>query len=276
MRVGRDMITAARVADLHDYLLKYHADTVKRAGHNRLQNIEHDSLIITKGKGFVHNSINRSGNGIDYLTEYLGYSFTRAVAALAAFSVGNGYTATETPYKPPEAAKNAFRRVFAYLTVTRGIPRTVVTKLIADKLLIEDEQHNCCFVSKQCNYAELNGTYTNIRFKGISEGSESNGYWLIGNESADTVYICESAIDAVSLFALAQKKQPNNDSYAVASIGGLKPAAVHRLMQDFKTCVIAVDNDAAGDIFAEEFSNLRRIKPNNKDWNEDILCKTNG
>lgn len=274
MRVGRNQIQAARVADLHDYLLQYHGETVKKAGHNRLQNVDHDSLIITKGKGYCHNSINETGNGVDYLTKYLGYSFQRAVAALAAFSGVQEPTPARETYKRPESVSGAYKRVFAYLTITRKIPKDVVTRLISEKLLSEDPQHNCVFASSCCNYAELVGTLSDVRFKGIVPGADSDGYWLMGNPRAQTVYICESAIDAISLFCVARSHRDNSD-LAYASIGGLKPAAVRLLQERFAECVLAVDRDEAGDNFAASFPELRRIRPKSKDWNEDLCKQTN-
>ena len=165
MRVGEDQKRAARRADLYGYLLQYHSDTVQKSGHNRLQNREHDSLIITKGKGYCHNSINETGNSIDYLIKYLGYSFTRAVAVLADFQGFCSSTEETTPSVPSKPFKGNFRRVFAYLTKTRGIPAAVIDSLIKQNLLYEDENHNCVFSSLDCNYAELVGTLSNIRFK---------------------------------------------------------------------------------------------------------------
>ncbi len=274
MRVGRNQIQAARRADLHDYLLQYHSETVKKAGHNRLQHIDHDSLIITKGKGYCHNSINETGNGVDYLTKYLDYSFQRAVAALAAFSGVQEPIAYAEPYQRPKTLQGAYKRVFAYLTVTRKIPRDVVTELISQNLLAEDPQHNCVFVSSSCDYAELVGTLSDVRFKGIVPGSDSDGYWLMGNPNAKTVYICESAIDAISLFSVARALRDNSD-LAYVSIGGLKPAAVRRLQEQFSECVLAIDRDDAGDKFAQAFPELRRIRPKFKDWNEDLCQQTN-
>ena len=75
MRVGRNQIQTARRADLYEYLLRYHSDSVKKADAVRLQHVVYDSLIITKGKGWVRNSQSETGNGIDYLMEYHGYTF---------------------------------------------------------------------------------------------------------------------------------------------------------------------------------------------------------
>ena len=271
MRVGEQQKKAARRADLYGYLLTYHADTVQKSGHNRLQNKEHDSLIITKGKGYCHNSINESGNGIDYLIKYLGYSFTRAVAVLADFGGFVDSAEETTPSAPSKAFNGNFSRIFAYLTKTRGIPAAAVDSLIKKKLLYEDERHNCVFISADCNYSELVGTLSNIRFKGISPQSDSDGYWLHGAELPNTLYICESAIDAISLSVIQTRIKDTSD-IAWVSIGGLKPAAVNRLIQtyDAERCVLAIDNDTAADKFAAAFPTLRRIKPKFKDWNEDI------
>lgn len=271
MRVGEDQKKAARRADLYGYLLAYHSDTVQKSGHNRLQSIEHDSLIITKGKGFVHNSINKSGNGIDYLMNYLGYSFQRAVAVLANFSGFSEEAEEVAPSAPLKAFEGNFKRIFAYLNKTRGIPSDVIDTLIKNKLLYEDERHNCVFCSGECKYAEIVGTLSDIRFKGISPDSESDGYWLFGADLPERVYICESAIDAISLSVIQSKIKSTSD-IAWVSIGGVKPAAVNRLIQtyDEDRCILAIDNDAAGDKFAAAFPQLRRIKPKDKDWNEQL------
>lgn len=268
MRVGEEQKKAARKADLYGYLLTYHSDTVQKSGHNRLQSREHDSLIITKGKGYCHNSINETGNGIDYLMKYLGYSFQRAVAVLSSFE---GVSEETTPSEASRPYNGNFRRIFAYLTKTRGLPSDLIESLIKKKLLYEDERHNCVFNSADCNYAELVGTLSDIRFKGISPNADSNGYWLFGAEIPSTIYICESAIDAISL-SVIQTRIKDTSGIAWASIGGLKPAAVERLILTYNEnrCVLAVDNDSAGDKFAAEFPHIRRIKPKNKDWNEDI------
>ena len=40
-------------------------------------------------------------------------------------------------------------------------------------------------------------------------------------------------------------------------------------------CILAVDNDSAGDRCSERFLHMKRIKPKNKDWNEDLLERGN-
>lgn len=274
MRVGRNQIQSARKADLYEYLLCYHSDTVQKCGHNRLQNNEHDSLIITRGKGYVHNSINQSGNAIDYLTKYLGYDFTRAVAILSHFEGVSINSEEELPSTMPKAYNGNFRRIFGYLNKTRGIPNNTIQELVNDKLLYEDERHNCVFCSVDCTYSEIVGTLSEIRFKGIPKNSDSDGYWKFGAEFPERLYICESAIDAISL-AVIQSKIKSVPGVAWVSIGGLKPAAINRLIAtyDESRCVLAIDNDDAGDKMAAAFNQLRRIKPKGKDWNEDLLTE---
>ena len=118
-----------------------------------------------------------------------------------------------------------------------------------------------------------------IKFKKIAQGSDPDGFWLIGDKNADTVYVCESAIDAISLMMLHQKYAPQEKA-CYASMGGLKDQAVEHLKTLFKNVIIAVDNDYSADEFREKHDDLYNIIPSEKigrnnqktkDWN-DILC----
>lgn len=284
MRVGRNQIQAARRADLYEYLLRYHPDSVKKADHSRLQHVAHDSLIITKGMGWVRNSQSETGNGIDYLMEYHGYTFQRAVAALATFAgeycdeetckeirttptySNTPQEAKKEPFKTPNRIDGRFTRVFAYLSNTRKLDIKIIQHLIDKNLLYEDERHNCVFFSAQSQYAELVGTLSQKRFKGIAAGSDEDGYWMFG-ATGGKIYVCESAIDAASLFQLRRERA------GYASIGGLKPESIKRIQADFPSSeiILAVDADDAGDKFSAKLPDLQRITPTiGKDWNDCI------
>lgn len=285
MRVGRNQIQAARRADLYEYLLRYHPNTVKRADHSRLQHIDHDSLIITKGMGFCHNSKGETGNGVDFLTRYLGYDFPRAVAALSTFEgecfredihqtssntlTDTSQNAKKAPFKAPERFDGPFTKVWAYMTKTRKIDAKIVQFLFDKGLLYEEydqkhDKHNCIFLSQNAEYAEKNGTLSNVKFKGSVANVDEDGYWMFGATDSK-IYVCESAIDAVSLYQLRHERA------GYASIGGLKDKALHRIQADFPSAeiVIAVDADSAGDAFAAKHTELKRILPEGaNDWNE--------
>lgn len=289
MRVGENQKKAARKADLYGFLLKYHPNTVKPCGHNRLQNIEHDSLIITKNLGFVHNSIHKSGNSIDYLMKYLNYNFTEAVAALAAFEGVHEETVAfvpqtsqkpeKGPFEAPKRMNGAFTRTFAYLTNTRKIDAKIVQDLINKELLYEEDiRHNAIFFSKHHNYAEIEGTLSNKKFKGSAKNPDEGGFWLYVPECSDNeikkIYVCESAIDAVSLYQIQKQDGEETRFSGYLSIGGAaKDSAFEQAKKDFPGAefVAATDDDTAGNNFAARHGSLKRLTPKyHHDWNEEL------
>ena len=108
------------------------------------------------------------GNTIDFLAQYLGFSFCDAVTRLLEYekdagggkkkeyeaSVGelSGSVRSAREFVLPEKAQNN-RRVFAYLTITRGISRETVNRLIRDGLLYQEPDHgNAVFVTVERDY----------------------------------------------------------------------------------------------------------------------------
>ena len=122
-------------------------------------------------------------------------------------------TQAEHRAKPPERAafalppkNNGNRRVFAYLHRSRGIAAEIINHCIKNDLLYEDAQHhNAVFVGKDENhnarYAFLRGTLTASHFRQEATGSDkSYGFFLRG--SGKTLFVCEAAIDALSIATL--------------------------------------------------------------------------
>ena len=295
-RVGDDQTQAARQADLYSFLLKFHPDTVEADGRDRLRNKEHNSLVITKGKGFIHNATGEKNNAITYLRNYLGYSFQDAVRALCAFSYGQRFCAEEIHSGASKALQSAkkeafvaptkidgrFSRTFAYLTNTRKIDAKIVQNLIDMGLLYETkfgDKYNAVFMSKHCDYAEVQGTlsYGAARFKGTAKNSDEDGYWLYIPNGSDSdikkIYICESAIDAISLYQLQKMNNEETSFCGFLSNGGAKKdAAIERARKDFPNVefVVATDHDEAGNNFAIRHKELKRIVPTYHDWNDTL------
>lgn len=289
MRVGRDIIKCARRANLRAFLEDNYPDTVKTIGINRAQSRAHDSLIITDNFGWYRHSTEEHGNAVDYLVQYLGYDFVSAVRVLLPYApdyediicdtivapkkhiASDKETSKKTKdFKLPEKCSGPYARVYAYLSETRKIPTYIIDDMIEDKILYQDKRGNCVFNSCVCNYAELRGTstYGDKPFKQIAAGSESDGYWKYPTRKKRKAYICESAIDAISLRAIL-----GESSAAYVSMGGLKASALERITDEYDTCVIAVDNDEAGnEFYSKHCAGMERIVPVNKDWNEDLIA----
>ena len=96
------------------------------------------------------------------------------------------------------------------------------------------------------------------------------GWYLLTDPKPDTAYVCEAAIDAVSLM-LIHKAQKKTDPAVYVSIGGVaNQQAIDRLRKKKLTIVLAVDNDPAGNKCRQRNSDLAALIPHNKDWNDDL------
>lgn len=292
-RVGESQISQAKRVNLIEHLLKNRPDMIipDRTSKNRYIHPDMDSLVIMD-RGFTRFSDGDTGDQIQFLENYCNLSFVDAVKELCkSFEDGiktvlsskerkiNGDDA-KVCFNPPTASKEFYKRVWSYLVVRRNIPSEIVKELIKDNILYQDAKFsNAVFLSKDCDYAEVVGVgYKD--FKKIEAGSDSDGYWIInrgGNTAETTVYVTESAIDAISLYTLLLKYRPN-ESFAIASMGGLKGRTLERIANaGFKEVIIAVDNDKAGEEFAtknKEFKHLKVPALNmpdggkTKDWND--------
>ena len=86
---------------------------------------------------------------------------------------------------------------------------------------------------------------------------------------ASTAYVCEAAIDAISLYELL--KEP---AYYISIAGstGKQPAIDRLKQQEFlDDIILAVDSDDAGQKTRDNNPDLKSIIPGRKDWNEDLV-----
>ncbi|MDF2883420.1 MAG: hypothetical protein K0R54_3977 [Clostridiaceae bacterium] len=289
MRVGKEQKLAARRADLHDFLIANYPETVRKIGPDRLRHKEYESLVITKNMGFYHNSACKSGNGIDYLMNYLGYSFQDAVMSLIRFdsnSFNRTITESDKTFDRPIATTNSYKQTFGYLK-GRGIMEDLIADLIHKKLIYQEAVHNnICFDGG--DWIEWHGSLSHYSAKGIASGSSRDGYWSFTYCDKPIIpygLIFESAVDAMSFYCL-KRRLPIAENAVFYSLGGVKQSALNKIIttQNCDRFVLCVDNDEAGDNFASVNKNLERFRPykgdrNNtyyfKDWNDylkDSLC----
>ena len=144
-------------------------------------------------------------------------------------------------------------------------------KLIYQALVISGDKKykNCVFVNEGETYYETHGTYSFGKSFHGNGRKEIDEYWSFSTgEDINDVYICESAIDAISLAVIRNQK---NALYV--SIGGVSNyKTIERLIDTYgDKCILAVDNDKAGQECRDRFSQLKYIVPTRKDWNEDLI-----
>lgn len=285
-------IKEATNLDLYEFLIKYFPDEVKVCG-NWLRLNKDNSVNIRKGSSkFVDfSSKYRNGSAIDVLINFFDYDFKGAMEFLSKPEVKaikkNEHIQIENTFTEPEKDENGYKQTFAYLTKTRCIPSSVVTSFVEKGLIYQSASinpntnttfKNIIFMNKDKDYYEIHGTVSyGTSFHGCRKKVKSN-YWSFTKGSPDTVFICESAIDAISLFVInCAKKIADNTMYV--SIGGVANTdTIDRLLNEYPNkCILAVDNDDnspkgnAGQKCRDRYSTVPFIKSEAKDWNEDLI-----
>jgi hypothetical protein len=183
----------------------------------------------------------------------------------------------------PARAKDN-RRVYAYLTKTRGLPGDLVGELVKTGLIYQDGRGNCVFpcldAAGQAHGAILRGTLSDVRFQGRAPGSDTSyGWWWPPAGKSDLVTVTESPIDAMSLAVL----KPGARAGHILALGGLHWEAVEGFLRRVKIArvVLALDSDIPGRRAASEWSEwlskegyrVWNLVPPEcaKDWNEALI-----
>ena len=274
MKVTEEQKKKARRANLFDFLRTFHAGKIELDRHGKtLRLAVNHSISVKDGySGYLDFATNEHGNGIDLLCRHFGYTFQAAVLALCDVSdfsfssPSKPLTTRKQEIQLPPVASD-YRRMMAYLTQSRHLPAPLVQMLIDKRLLYQAANtNNAVFVSLKRDFAELRGTLTAKPYHGIAKGSRHDGAWAfrLGTD-AELAYICESAIDAISLAAIL-----GASAYYVSIAGAAKQAAIDRIKKSRLTVVIATDNDQAGDECRRRNSDCDTLRPESKDWNEDL------
>lgn len=276
--VSKEQIVFARHADLYAFLMKYHSSNFKTEG-DSIRPKDNHSISIKKGyNGFKDFATGETGNSIEFLTSHMGYTFVEAVQALSNGSATiysmniqqNGIKAV--PPQFPSPIDGMYKNLFAYL-LNRGISAETIQMLIKQKIMYQEKfKNNIIFINAERNFGEIRGTYTfGKAFHGIVPDSRHDGFWWFRtSKNATKAYICEAAIDAISLYELHKMQENHEDAYYISIAGVSKQPAIDRLKQSKLHIVIAVDNDDAGQECRDRNSELEYILPVSKDWNEDL------
>lgn len=294
MQVSKEDIKKARQVTIAEYLMSKGVQ-LQKVG-RRYRHKEYDSLVFTDN-AYYWNSKQEHGNALDYATKYLNMDFTEAVKELSQFNNRSPIKNTEKDFKINDIELNPnMQRAVAYLGKTRNIDYTIIQDLIKNKLLYQDRKYNNIIFpikNEMGNVvgAELNGTLSDRRYKGIAENSEYGyGYNIRTSDIKDLKHYMffESAIDLISYINIQQMKGniKRLKNCLFISMGGLKINVVKHTLKAFKSenkpnTYLCIDNDIAGRNFYKtlikelryelDSENIKTIKPKNgKDWNEQL------
>ncbi len=283
--VSKEQIASARHADLYAFLMKYHSSNFKTEGDSIRSKDNHSISIKKSYKGYKDFATNETGNPIDFLMKHMGFDFVNAVQALSDVPASaisqpadaQQYGISNVPPKFPEPVDGMYKNLFAYLK-NRGISTETIQMLVEQKKMYQEKsKNNIVFINMERDFAELRGTYTfGKSFHGIVNNSRPDGFWWFRtSKDADKGYICEAAIDAISLYELHRIHGHTEEAYYISIAGAAKQPAIDRLKNSKLDIILAVDNDAAGQNCRNKNSDLEYIIPVHKDWNENLQSLKN-
>jgi len=250
---------------------------------------------------YHHFSTDTSGGPIDFAMQFLSMDFKESVAYLLETDLPSFSSSTSSIKKEgtlilPEKAPN-FRRVAWYLIHVRGIDPDIVSCLMHEKKLYQqDNTGNCVFVGygekKIAKYCSLRGCSLDRPFKQDREYSDKSYPFHIEGTS-QTVYVCESPIDAMSRASITKLNGHDWIADHYISLGCLSDQALeHFLLCNVITIIIfCLDNDAdatysdgspapnwgqeAAIKFADKYKALGYAtlieSPKAKDFNEELI-----
>jgi len=186
----------------------------------------------------------------------------------------------QTPWKPtlrlPPRDDCKLSRVQRYLVVERGLAPSLLDPLIESATLYADNHANAVFLllgkKNRPAGAELRGT-THRPWRAMAPGSNKDmGYFSVHPDQAQTIVLCESAIDAMSCFAL-------HPDFCCISTSGVRPNP--RWLSPFINKGYRVycgfDSDPTGENMARSMialhPNIKRFRPSKHDWNDVITSR---
>lgn len=274
----------AAATDLEAFL-QSRGERLIRSGREKRLASDH-SVTIHGGQWYDH-AEQRGGNAISFLQRYYNMSFPEAMQSL----LGGDFKPVEReqsepkPFVLPEANSD-MRRVFAYLTKTRGIDNKVLSAFAHDKLIYEDSKyHNAVFVGKDENgiprHAHVRSTNSHGKTFRINIDSSDPRYSFHHVGSNGSLLVFEAPIDLLSHISLYPSNWQEN-SYVACCGTSIQPVLkMLELMPEADTVLLCMDNDEAGQksnlrmaeqLEAEGFTVIPQI-PKMKDWNDDLLAQ---
>lgn len=247
-------------------------------------------IVSVSGAKFINWTQGVGGGGaIDLVIHLNGLDFKAALDWLRQrFPVAPppacGSPPPQAQFKPPPPQPHRLAQVQRYLVTQRAIAPGVVQSLIQSGSLYADHRDNAVFLMMPpCSGparairpigAELRGT-SGRRWRGLAPGSRRDlGCFAIPalplpahGHDRPSLILCESAIDAISCFALYP------DYYCLSTAGARPdPAWLPALLSQGCQVFCGFDADTTGDHMAEAMIHIhpaiQRLRPAAHDWND--------
>ena len=251
---------------------------------------KHDSIMIHGSQWYDHKR-QIGGGAIKFMQEFYGMTFAEAVQELLGVTVSPmSHKSSEVmakeerkPFELPSKNKT-MHRVYAYLIKQRFISADVITYFAKAGKLYEDEKyHNAVFVGMDENGVPRQASKRSTTTMGKTvkltvEGSDTK-YSFSHFGTSGRLYVFEAPSDMLSYITL---RPENWQEHSYIAMNGVYENAVLQALdthENISHIVLCTDNDEGGidgaerirDILHERgFTNVTRLYPTYKDWNEDL------
>jgi len=233
--------------------------------------------ISVTGAKFINWALGVGGGGaIDLVIHLRRTDFKGALDWLASHFAQSLHSQPVRPLphsalRLPPPAPTQLAGVRHYLVAHRRLPSGLVDSLIDSGTLYADARANAVFLLLDPRHlpvgAELRGT-TGTPWHGLAPGSRKDlGCFALPLEPGPSVVLCESAIDAISCFAL-------HPQYQCLSTAGARPDPpwLRPLLDQGCQVYCGFDADPTGDAMAAAMIALhprvQRLRPSDHDWND--------
>lgn len=268
--------------DLGAFLLSHGERLIPSGREKRLQS---DHSITINGSEWYDHALETGGNAISFVQYHYNKSFPEAMQMLlgGSFQSASVREPKQKPFVLPEKHSD-MRRVFAYLTKTRGIDSAVVSAFAHEGLIYEDAKyHNAVFLGLDedgiARHAHVRSTGSFRKaFRQNVEGSDARySFHRIGSNGSLLVF--EAPIDLLSHISMYPDNWHENSYVACCGTSIRAVLKTMEMMPEVKTVHLCLDNDRAGLSAAERMAaqleerglELIRQVPQRKDWNEDLI-----
>jgi hypothetical protein len=239
-------------------------------------------VFSVTGAKFMNWTCGRGGGGaIDLVIHLHGLGFQQAVQWLRlrfpeAVSPEQTPIAQQPALAIPPPEPNKLWRVRRYLVTERRLPSALVESLIQAGHLYADGRANAVFLllgkENRPVGAELRGT-TSRPWHGLAPGSQKDlGYFAIPLAPPSATILVESAIDAISCFAL-------HPQHRCISTAGARPNPrwLAALLEQGYPVYCGFDADSTGETMAQAmmalYPGVQRLRPPQHDWNDALKAR---